>query len=764
MKETKTNRVISFGVITLIFIMIFFGLFNRFVYEGRSKKIYMSANYDDISSYGGDVGENLAVLKNAGVNFVTLKPVFLSDLTAEKKVDIVTYSSLKINEDEGSRAIFEALGDGNYDDESMVIISSDIPTTDFLKNNLSVRYKDVTQKQVYENVTVFLVDKKTRDDDLILGYDTSEIQKAKESNMKIAVGYPSYTFESEEYGDYFASFILLNDVDFIILENYDGDNKISPDNEFLKKMSKVKASLVVFENENQVRNVQPFVYGEWKPAFNGRILRGFNTDKIVEYDKTDYRYRYYQWYNSATERNTTFINVNILKNTERDFEENLKLTAAAVSDFKNLAQKQGYAFEDDYFYEEYPDNMKLFAICGGALIAVLVLLYLSLLGIEIPNCDIVGCVFVLAMIISSFAFYDYVTRYYACILSILITGIFTLLLFKFVASERKYGAFGAVAMFFGFVFFGSFVISAMLGDFEFFVGEKWVFGVKLTLTVPFLTTAYNYNAVFLKIKSVKELREKIKEETKKIPLYALIIAGVVFVFAIAYFLIRTGKSSLILPAEDMMRKKLTDIFAVRPRTKEFLIGYPLFSLFLYFSFYRKNKKGRFLCGIFQTLLFTSVLNTFSHAFTRYFTSLRRFFNGLFLGIIVSGVIIGIVELVIFAKKKIENSQNKTEKTVKNRENKISIKLGLFEKIKAFCEKKNKKTKEKGENTKTAKVKQTKEEKLQKTEKSEKTKEEKTKKETQNSPKTKAPKSAEAKTQKQPQKNKPQKKKKKKKKK
>lgn len=670
MNEQKTNRVISFSVITLIFIIIFFGLFNRFSYENNSKKIYMSANYDDILSYDTDVLKNLKELKNAGVNFVTLKPVMLSDLENEKKVDIVTYSSLKINVDEGSKVIYEALGNKAYQDDSIVIISSDIPTTDFLKNNLSVRYKNVTEKQIYENVTVFLVDGKTKDDDLILGYDSTELKNAKDSGMKIALEYPSYTFENEEYGDYFASYILLNDIKFIVYRDYEKDNKIAPDEEFLKEMSKAKASLVVFENENQVRNEEPYGYKYWKTSFSGRILRGFNMDKAVEYDTTKYRYRYYQWYNSALERNTTFINVNILKNKDTNFKDNKNLTIKAVSELKKSMEKQGFSFEEDYFSKEYPSNMKLFAICGGALLIALILLYLALLQIKIPHLDIIGCFGAIVAILVSFAFYDYITRYYACLLSVLITSIFTLILFKIINSQRKYKLWEALGSFFAFVVFGSLVISAMFGDFAFFVGEKWVFGVKLTLTVPFLTTAYNYNVVFLKIKSIKEMWKKLKVELKKIPLYALITAGVLCIFVLGYFLIRTGKSSLILPFEDMMRKKLTDIFAIRPRTKEFLIGYPLFALFLYFSVFRKNKKGMFLCGILQTILFTSVLNTFSHAFTRYQTSFMRFLNGLFLGVLISAVIIGIIELIIFIKKKTlekgekekEEKQIKTEKT------------------------------------------------------------------------------------------------------
>ena len=658
MNQTKTNRAIFLGAVALIFIIMFFGLFDRFSYESKSKKLYMCANYTDISAYEVDGVKTMKELKKAGVNFVSVEPVMLSELVLEKKVDVVSYSSLKINSDEASKDILNALGNDNFANDSLVIISSDIPTSEFLKDNLSVRYENVTEKQVYDNVSVFLMNDKTKKDDFIVGYSPEAIQKVKESGLLVALDYPAYTFSAKEYGDFISGYILLNDVKFIILRESEFDNKLPLSDAFLRELADLKTSLVIFENENQVRNEEPYLYKELKPAFYSKIVRGFNMDKVVEYDKTKYRYRYYQWYNSAIERNTTFINVNILRNKDTDFEENKNLTLKAVSDFRQKTQKLGYVFENDFFNQEYPNNMKLFSMCGGVLIVLLLVIYLTLVGIKIPNIDLAVTFSSLLMILLSYGLYDYVTRYYACILMILIISIFTFVLFKLISLKRKYVLYEIAGLFFGFVLFSSLVISAMYSDFEFFVGEKWVFGVKISLLTPFLTTAYNYNAVFLKIKSFKELIEKSKEELRKIPKYILITAGILFLAVLGYYLVRTGKSSLILPFEDIMRKKLTDIFAIRPRTKEFLIGYPLFFLFVYFCIFRKNKTGALICGIFSTVLFTSVLNTFSHAFTRYLTSFIRFINGLICGVLVSGVIIGTIELIIYIRKRITKRDKK----------------------------------------------------------------------------------------------------------
>ena len=120
----------------------------------------------------------------------------------------------------------------------------------------------------------------------------------------------------------------------------------------------------------------------------------------------------------------------------------------------------------------------------------------------------------------------------------------------------------------------------------------------------------------------------------------------------AYYLIRTGKSSLVLPIEDKFRKKLTDIFVIRPRFKEFLIGYPALSLFIYFSVFRKNRFWKTVFGLLSAMLFTSVLNTFCHTFTPVWVSSLRFLTGLIAGLAVSAAIIGILELIRFLRLKI----------------------------------------------------------------------------------------------------------------
>jgi len=204
-------------------------------------------------------------------------------------------------------------------------------------------------------------------------------------------------------------------------------------------------------------------------------------------------------------------------------------------------------------------------------------------------------------------------------------------------------------------------ITALVSDFNFFSGDKWIYEIPVTLILPILLTILNY--VFSYIGTTKETLKKFasdfKAELKKLPLWLIITVSVLLVFVLAYYIIRAGKSNLILPVEQKIRSFLTDTLIIRPRFKEFLIGYPAFSLFIYFSYFRKNKHLSEIFKFMQVFLFISVLNTFCHAQTPIWVSALRTLNGLFSGILVSGIIIGISEIIYFVTKKFRILPKKT---------------------------------------------------------------------------------------------------------
>ena len=109
------------------------------------------------------------------------------------------------------------------------------------------------------------------------------------------------------------------------------------------------------------------------------------------------------------------------------------------------------------------------------------------------------------------------------------------------------------------------------------------------------------------------------------------------ILAVAYFyLTRTGHVLEISSAEDALRGGLERLFGVRPRFKEFALGYPLAILGLYLLGSSPSTKRIFRIPAFAflaagTLAPISVVNTFAHITAPAGLSLLRSFHGFWLG-------------------------------------------------------------------------------------------------------------------------------------
>ena len=108
---------------------------------------------------------------------------------------------------------------------------------------------------------------------------------------------------------------------------------------------------------------------------------------------------------------------------------------------------------------------------------------------------------------------------------------------------------------------------------------------------------------------------------------------------------RTGNDSVaaVSGLELKFRQLLTNIMGVRPRTKEFLIGYPMMLILLYFG-YSVKMYPVLLMGLIGQI---SLINTYAHIHTPLAVSLLRSVNGLWLGTLLG--VIGILAIRILMK-------------------------------------------------------------------------------------------------------------------
>lgn len=677
----KKERFWIAGLAIFLSTLILLGsFFTRVTYETDSRQAFVSVDINNLKQHGKNTLEHLARLKDAGAKVVTVEPLTVKGLSEAGRLELISYSSLAISDNPLFSQIQEALAEYPLKPENRIAIVRDASLWEYMEQELSYRYTDYKSEFLEEQgAMVFAFTNLTSENDLIVGYDYLELALIREANMSAAIVYPSYTFESPVYPQYFKEFFRNNGVSFLILRNNPYDNNLPITEELKSVMRTLDFSLVVWENENQIKNETPSLYSDFFSVKKYQTFRGFHMDKLVSHDESGYRYRYYQWFNSALERNTKFIHANLLENPGMDAEKNFNLTLQAISDF--TSNLKDYSFQKVGTEVVYSDVNETACMAGAILLLSLLYLYLLLILKKIPP-YFTEAYFGLMIVSSilSYACADLLSGLYA--LGIMIVGVGTISSVQFYLEKHGTGWRKYLWMVLSsavLVIAGIISISALLGGMEYYTASKWFRGVVLSMLLPIVLAVVNaYLIYFSDTYSVKQFPAALWNWCKKGRILVFVPMAVAGVFVLGYYLIRTGNFEQIAPFEDNFRKWLIDTFYVRPRTKEFLFGYPLLAAFYYCSITQTRIEWKLLTGIGATVLFTSIFNTFCHTFTAVTVSIHRVWNGFLCGFIVSLVVIVLLLLIRFAVQRIqkkveteskpeskENKENKEPKPVKD---------------------------------------------------------------------------------------------------
>jgi hypothetical protein len=181
---------------------------------------------------------------------------------------------------------------------------------------------------------------------------------------------------------------------------------------------------------------------------------------------------------------------------------------------------------------------------------------------------------------------------------------------------------------------GIFLMVGLLADSRFMSGIEGFPAVKTALIAPVMIVGL----YFILKAGEGSLRERVRKflETRVTVLTAL--AGVFLLAALAVLVARSGNFTLPVPGfEKSFRNWLEILLYVRPRTKEFLVGYPF--LCLAAMYYLKGKKQwLWLLAAIGVVAPVSVFNSFSHIHTPLVISITRTFNGLVLGLLVGWLV------------------------------------------------------------------------------------------------------------------------------
>jgi hypothetical protein len=121
-----------------------------------------------------------------------------------------------------------------------------------------------------------------------------------------------------------------------------------------------------------------------------------------------------------------------------------------------------------------------------------------------------------------------------------------------------------------------------------------------------------------------------------------LLAGIAIVAAGTLMLIRSGNEAEVSPSqfEITLRHVLTHVLSVRPRLKEFLIGFPAMMLLPALLTAHRRAIG-WLLALCIGVGIGDIIDTFSHLHTPIEISLLRIFNGLVIGAIIGALLIWI---------------------------------------------------------------------------------------------------------------------------
>lgn len=419
--------------------------------------------------------------------------------------------------------------------------------------------------------------------------------------------------------------ISEKNVKYLLLKDLENPKKNSTVEAFNPKLlsdiiEKHPLTLVLCESITQLSNERPEGYEEYIKSADGRIVRLYETQKkSVLKDKT-YDLTYFQMLNSAIDRNCKFILVNQLTDGGTTPHKEAARTCRSIKLFKNRMISEGYSEEQNFSVAGYNTNLKSVSAASGAIMIIMLYIMLSLLSKKKNNTPL----FVTAMALSAIAFAvtfllpTQIITLYATAFSVIAPCFIFTIVFK---STNKSLPCIFLILTLSISFCGM-VLSSLLSGADYHLNTLVFRGVKLTLIVPVIFAAMLMFFTIGKdyfVNSVKNIK------LWQILLVALIVAG-------GFIYIRRSGNASISDFENIMRNNICKIFAVRPRTKEFLIGWPCFFLFVY---YAKNKKAPYIklvSALGTSVLLSSITNSFCHVFTNTLTIYIRTLNGFIMSV------------------------------------------------------------------------------------------------------------------------------------
>lgn len=631
---------------------------NRINIEKDNSNVVVSLYYNDLANKlrGEKLDDAIDEFKEVGVTTMSFSEENINSMVARGDITNIKFNVLRHKFDDESlelaRLLEKEAPEIIYD--SQLLITKDDDTAKVLSETLPDRFieNDEYKKIIYKNpdtgitTTVFCIfDGSLPTNDIQLGYNEDIINKYSDAGFDICLILRFFDNSETGYLDRIEQMINDYNIKFISIRSAN----IKPDNESDAKehytkiseiIDKYDLTLVITENPDQLSNEAPFGYSHIFGNNNSKVLRSYETYDASQADNSHYEFRYRQYLNSTLDRNIRFITVSQIHLQYTSFEKCTEYTLKAVDEYVRKIQELGFTVNGEVPELEYDTNLNIPNAISVAIMVLMVYLIFCMLWNKNSNKLFIAAI-ILAIIGAGAGYimpaglrWTFPTAW--AVISPCFALTVVLYLLKKVRGKLHAAllAILSVAVLPALMSILGIVQSSLLSGINYYVNNDIFRGIKLSLFIPLVYALVIFVIMFAEI-DYKKLFRKISEyklsDIKLVWIIALLIIGFIGYSIISVYIRRSGNVNSISSIESWMRNAITDIFEARPRTKEFLIGYPCLILFAY---YLKNTRikllqGALFCGAAITA--ASISNSFCHVFTTVEIIYGRVLNGVIIG-------------------------------------------------------------------------------------------------------------------------------------
>ncbi len=664
----KKHIIIRIAVILILASMLIPTFTMRISNEAKNNDVVFALNYNNAyQALTEDEFENsLAENKKMGVKTVSIAEESLSTLVTEGRLTCINYRDICTKYDEESEAIVSLLKDDpKIRKQSFLIITKNPETKDFLNVWMPGKYtrEEYLKLSTQNGMDVFVLYEGGLDSKkFAIGFNEKKIENAHNKGFDISLAMMFGGFTNTEYINRIGEFVDKYNIKYINLKDngkYDEKSPYSKKNyeAMCKLIKEKKLYLIVTENQDQLSNQKPIGYQKLIDAAEGRVLRSYETVDFKNEDLVEARY--HQILNSVVDRNLRFVIINQFTSGIDTVLAKSNKTNEATRLVMEKLESIGYNTENYDTVFDYSVNRRTVSAIAVILMIIMGVTMLELLFQSRMNkLEVLGIIAsllagVITLKMPESLLYLIPTLFASFAPCFAITVVMAFL--KVMKEKYKTAVLTLLTVIVTVVTLSlmGFIQSSLLSGLDYYLNSLIFRGIKLSLIVPILYSVAAYGFIFSDDKD-KCVENVIDFLNKEIKVYWVIL-GVCAAGVALIYLIRSGNVTKISAIETLMRNSIADVMSARPRTKEFLIGWPSLVLLVYYIKNTDIKLIRWGFAVASSILFASVINSFCHVFTAAGTIYSRVFNGLLVGAFVAivAVILNVVviKFIKWANKK-----------------------------------------------------------------------------------------------------------------